>query len=76
MAMFWMLVEREGRTFTGHSGDTFGFSAYLGFTEDNRTGVAVLSNGKMGVAEIGFHILSGGEHKLTKENILRYYYEE
>jgi hypothetical protein len=36
----------------------------------------LLSNGKMGVAEIGFHILSGGKYKLAKKNILRYYYED
>lgn len=76
MAMFWMRVELDGYTFIGHSGDTFGFSAYVGFNEKNKTGVVVLSNGKMGVEEIGFHILSGGEYLLTKENVLRVYYEE
>lgn len=76
MAMFWMRVELAGHTFVGHSGDTFGFSAYVGFNEKNKTGVVVLSNGKMGVREIGFHILSGGEYLLTKENVLRFYYEE
>ncbi len=76
MAMFWMRVGLAGYTFIGHSGDTFGFSAYVGFNEENTRGVVVLSNGKMGVAEIGFHILSGGDYPLTKENILREYYEE
>ncbi len=76
LGMFWRHEELGGRMFIGHSGDTFGFSAYVGFDAKNKLGVAVLSNGKMGVAEVGFHILSGGEYELTKENMLRYYYEE
>lgn len=76
LAMFWEGDKIGDQTFIGHSGDTFGFSAYIGFNEREKVGVAVLSNGKMGVNEIGFHILSGGEHILTKKNILRNYYEE
>ena len=76
LGMFWRHDERDGRTYIGHSGDTFGFSAYVGFDEESKIGVAVLSNGKMGVREVGFHILSGGKYKITKENMLRYYYEE
>jgi len=76
LAMFWRRVELEGHTIIGHPGDTFGFSAYIGFNLENRIGVVVLSNGKMGVREIGFHILTGGDYKLSKKNILRFYYEE
>lgn len=75
LAMFWRYVIRGGKTYIGHPGDTFGFSAYVGFDKEKTIGVTVLSNGKMGVKEIAFHIMSGGKYKLKKENILRYYYK-
>ncbi len=75
LGMFWRHFDKEGKTYIGHSGDTFGFSAYVGFDKEKTVGVAVLSNGKMGVKEIAFHIMSGGKYKLKIENILRYYYE-
>ncbi len=76
LGMFWMHEQAIGHTFIGHAGDTFGFSAYVGFDENHNRGVVVLSNGKMGVREIGVHILSGGGYPLTKKNILSGYYEE
>lgn len=75
LAMFWRHVIRGGKTCIGHPGDTFGFSAYVGVDKEKTIGVAVLSNGKMGVKEIAFHIMSNGKYKLKKENILRHYYE-
>ena len=43
LAMFWRYVIRGGKTYIGHPGDTFGFSAYVGFDKEKTIGVAVLS---------------------------------
>jgi len=40
-----------------HNGGTGGYRSYLGFTEDGRAGVVVLSNSAQGVDELGLRIL-------------------
>jgi CubicO group peptidase (beta-lactamase class C family) len=53
----WQVLPGGGHPIATHSGIGTGFSSCLAFDPATRTGVAVLSNERLPVTELGFHIL-------------------
>lgn len=44
-------------TIIWHNGETGGFSSFMGWNVENKTGVIILASGTQGVTDIGMHIL-------------------
>ena len=59
IGLAWIRERREniGQTVIWHNGGTGGFSSFLGFTEDRRFGVVVLSNSSVSVDPLGWRLL-------------------
>lgn len=57
MGWFHKKLSTSGATIIWHNGGTGGYSSFLGFTENGRFGVSVLSNSTKGVDHIGYKIL-------------------
>jgi len=57
MGWFHDQLPDSGKTIITHGGETGGFTGFLGFTEDSRFGVVILSNSTNQVDEIGYMIL-------------------
>ena len=55
----WIREPRDelGQTVIWHNGGTGGFRSFLGFTEDRRLGVVVLSNSSVSVDPLGWRLL-------------------
>jgi serine-type D-Ala-D-Ala carboxypeptidase/endopeptidase len=53
----WMALPVRGRRVLWHNGGTGGFRGYVGFVEEDRTGVVVLSNSARSVDTIGLRVL-------------------
>jgi CubicO group peptidase (beta-lactamase class C family) len=57
IGLAWMTTPGGGGRW--HNGGTGGFSSFLGFTDDRKRGVVILSNqGGRSVDQVGFHLLS------------------
>ena len=50
-------MDRRGRKMIWHNGGTGGFSSWMGFVKETRTGVVVLSNSANSVDDIGVRLL-------------------
>ena len=57
MGWFHEQLPDSGTTIITHGGETGGFTGFIGFTEDSRFGVVILSNSAKRVDEIGYMIL-------------------
>lgn len=71
VGMAWGVYELEdGKTLYRHNGGTAGFRSFVGFTENPKKGVIVLTNSTSGVDDIGMHFLDDsyelkGEHDIS-----------
>ena len=59
IGLAWIRERRDelGQTVIWHNGGTGGFRSFLGFTEDRRFGVVVLSNSSVSVDPLGWRLL-------------------
>ena len=59
VGLAWIRERREniGQTVIWHNGGTGGFRSFLGFTDDRRFGVVVLSNSSVSVDPLGWRLL-------------------
>ncbi|MDA0347044.1 MAG: serine hydrolase [Verrucomicrobia bacterium] len=53
----WVTADKFDAPIYWHNGGTNGFHSFVGFREDNQTGVVVLSNSVSFIDDIGLHIL-------------------
>lgn len=53
----WKIMERNGMQIVYHSGNTGGFSGFIGFCNDQKKGVVVLANSNISVDPIGRKLL-------------------
>lgn len=53
----WHVLERGGRSFVWHNGETAGFHAFLGLDPASGANVVVLSNSAADIDDIGVHLL-------------------
>ena len=53
----WLVLKRYDPPLWWHNGGTGGYRSFIGFCPEKKTGVVVLSNSGVGVADIGFHLL-------------------
>lgn len=61
IAMHWMLAPLNGRTFLAHEGGTGGFSSFVAFDPERKSGVVILSDTALhargGLGSLGLHLL-------------------
>jgi CubicO group peptidase (beta-lactamase class C family) len=57
VALGWHVTKREGRELVWHNGGTGGYSSFVGFSPETRTGVVVLSNAGLAIDDIALHIM-------------------
>lgn len=59
IGLAWIREQRDeiGQTAIWHNGGTGGFRSFLGFTEDRRFGVVLLSNSSLSVDPVGWRLL-------------------
>jgi serine-type D-Ala-D-Ala carboxypeptidase/endopeptidase len=61
IAMHWMLASLNGRTFHAHEGGTGGFSSFVAFDPERKSGVVILSDTALhargGLGSLGLHLL-------------------
>ena len=61
LAMHWMLAPLNGRTFLAHEGGTGGFSSFVAFDPERKSGVVILSDTALhargGLGSLGLHLL-------------------
>ena len=71
VALGWFIEKRDEVDVVYHSGETGGYSSFIGYDPKARTGVVVLSNSGVGagIDDIAFHLLSPGS-PLLDENAL------
>jgi serine-type D-Ala-D-Ala carboxypeptidase/endopeptidase len=53
----WHISSQQGREFVWHNGGTGGYSSFVGFCPQARTGIVVLANSEIGVDDLALHIL-------------------
>jgi D-alanyl-D-alanine-carboxypeptidase/D-alanyl-D-alanine-endopeptidase len=57
MGWFRDALPKSGKSIIWHNGETGGYASFMGFTDDYRFGVVVLSNSTKKVNELGYKIL-------------------
>ncbi len=57
IALGWHLSSREGRELVWHNGGTGGYSSFIGFSPDTRTGIVVLANAGVDIDDIALHVM-------------------
>jgi serine-type D-Ala-D-Ala carboxypeptidase/endopeptidase len=57
IALGWHISRREGRELIWHNGGTGGFSSFIGFSPDTRSGVVVLANAGVDIDDIALHVM-------------------
>ena len=57
IAMGWHIWKKFGKQIIWHNGGTYGYTTFIGFDNESKKGVIVLSNGPQGVDDIGLHLL-------------------
>jgi CubicO group peptidase (beta-lactamase class C family) len=69
IALGWFIEKRDGVDIIYHSGETGGYSSFIGYDPKARTGVVVLSNSGVGagIDDIAFHVLSPGSPLLEEK---------
>jgi CubicO group peptidase (beta-lactamase class C family) len=57
IALGWHVSSREGRELMWHNGGTGGYSSFIGFSPDTRTGIVVLANAGVDIDDIALHVM-------------------
>jgi len=57
ISLGWHIWNDFGSINYGHSGSTIGYKSFVGFNNESRTGVVVLSNKTDAIIDIGLHLL-------------------
>ena len=70
VGMGWHRVPREdiGKVLVWHNGQTGGYNSFIGFTDDMKHGVVILSNSTVNHTGIGMDILTALSKRSAKEN--------
>ncbi len=66
IAMGWHIWKKFNKHILWHNGGTFGYRTFIGFDKENKKGVVVLTNGAVGVDDIGLHLLEN-KYELNKK---------
>lgn len=58
IGLAWTIDETGGVRVISHTGTSGGYACFMGFAPETGKGVVVFSNSKLGVADIGLHLLN------------------